>query len=463
MKRLFLFLFLIFSILELLVFSGCANIVPPAGGDRDSLPPVLTKVNPADSSVNFAGKKINFTFDEYVMVENFQQNLMVSPIPKIQPTYISRLNTVTVTLKDTLEPNTTYTLNFGDAIKDVNEGNIMKDFTYVFSTGPAIDSLSFRGNVIVAESGLVDSTLTVMLHRSPDDSAVVKDRPRYVTKLDKNGNFVFKNLPGGTFYVYALKDDTRSYRYLDNKNLFAFADSPVIVQSNTARKTLYAYAEKQKDNAAAPTTTGKPNAADRRLKFQTNLDRNTQDITKKFSFTFERPLKNFDSSKINFTSDTTRTPVTGYTWTIDSTNKKVTLNYTWPENTLYRMILQKDFASDTMGLQLLRPDTITFRTLGSSDYGKLSIRFRNLDLSKNPVAQFVLNGQVVFSFPLTSPNFSQPLFTPGEYDLRILYDANKNGVWDPGQFFGIHKQPELVKPITRKVVVKANWDNEIEI
>src|SRR5689334_2338111 len=119
MKRLSLFLLIIFSIFKLVVLPGCANIVPPQGGFRDSLPPVLTKVNPADSSVNVTGKKINFTFDEYVTVENFSQNLMVSPIPKIPPTYLSKLNTVTVTLKDTLEPNTTYTLNFGDAIKDV--------------------------------------------------------------------------------------------------------------------------------------------------------------------------------------------------------------------------------------------------------------------------------------------------------------------------------------------------------
>src|SRR5262245_37324416 len=164
MKGLFLFFLIILSILKILVLSGCANIVPPQGGFRDSLPPVLVKVSPADSSVNFTGRKISFAFDEYIMVENFQQNMLVSPIPKTTPTYLSRLNTVTVTLKDTLEPNTTYTLNFGDAIKDVNEGNIMKNFTYVFSTGPSIDSLMFRGNVILAETGQVDSTLTVMLH-----------------------------------------------------------------------------------------------------------------------------------------------------------------------------------------------------------------------------------------------------------------------------------------------------------
>jgi hypothetical protein len=156
-----------------------------------------------------------------VQVENFFQNVIVSPVPRNQPTETHRLNTVSIRLKDTLEPNTTYVINFGDAIKDVNEGNIMRGFTYVFSTDPLLIRLSFRGNVLLAETGQVDTTLTVMLHKSGEDSAVRNERPRYVTKLDGRGNFVFRNLPPGTFYVYALQDDTRSYRYLDNKKLFA--------------------------------------------------------------------------------------------------------------------------------------------------------------------------------------------------------------------------------------------------
>ena len=456
--------FIIVISISVISGSGCANIVPPQGGFRDSLPPLLVKANPADSSVNFRGSKITFSFDEYVQVDNFFQNVLVSPIPKKLPTENHRLNTVTVHLKDTLEANTTYSINFGESIKDFNEGNIMKGFTYVFSTGPFIDSLSFGGNVLLAETGQVDTTLTVMLHKNRDDSAVRKERPRYVTKLDGKGNFVFHNLPAGTFYVYALKDDSRSYLYMDNKKLFAFADSPVIVQRNTARKTLYAYeAAKPADNNSS-SSTAKPGAADRRLKFQTSLKNGKiQDLLQKFSFQFERPLRNFDSLKVHFAADTSYIPVTGYSWSVDSTKKKVILNYSFAENTLYHLILQKDFAADTLGQQLLRPDTISFHTMKSAEYGKLSIRFRNLDLPKNPVLQFVQSNSVVNSFPLTGETFSQPLFLPGEYELRILYDANKNGSWDPGQFFGKHKQPEIVKPIQRKIIVKENWENDFEI
>jgi Bacterial Ig-like domain len=444
--------------------SGCANIVPPEGGFRDSIPPLLVKATPLDSSRNFQGNRISFSFDEYVQVENFQQNVLVSPIQKTLPTYTSRLNTVSVRIKDTLEPNTTYTINFGEAIKDVNEGNIMKNFTYVFSTGPVIDSLSFSGNVLLAESGQPDSTLIVILHRQADDSAVIKERPRYMTKVDGKGNFVFHNLPGGTFYVYAMKDQSRMYRY-NPKDLFAFADSPVVIQQITAPVTLYAYEAVKTIETASSSTTVKPNAADKRLKFQTTIQNGTsQDLLEKFSFRFERPLQKFDSSKVIFVTDTTYTPVAGYTWSTDSTKKKVTLNYTWTENTLYHLILQKDFAADTLGRQLLRADTISFTTMKNSDYGKLQIRFRNLDISKNPVLQFVQAGDVKNSFPLTGEVFSQAFFIPGEYELRLLYDANKNGIWDAGEFFGKHKQPEIVKPVSeRKVIVKKNWDNEFEI
>jgi hypothetical protein len=442
--------------------SGCANIIPPEGGFRDSLPPTLVKANPPDSSRNFSESRVSFSFDEYVQIDNFQQNAIVSPVPRNIPTVTYKLNTVSIRLKDTLEANTTYSVNFGNSIKDVNEGNIMKDFTYIFSTGSSIDSLSFRGIVLLAETGKIDTTLIVMLHTKAEDSAITKERPRYITKLDGKGNFVFRNLPPDTFYVYVLKDDARSLRYF-GKQLFAFADSAVIVQQNTASKTLYAY-EAVKSVQASSTSGATRGAADKRLKFQTTIkSNNAHDLLQKFSFLFEAPLKQFDSSRIRFATDTLYTPVTGYTWSTDTTKKKVTLNYSWQENSLYHLILEKDIATDTLGQQLLRSDTLSFTTMKSSDYGQLSIRFRNLDLSKNPVLQFVQGDAVVNSFPLAGETFSQPLFLPGEYELRILNDANKNGIWDPGEFFGKHKQPEIVKPIERRIIIKENWENEFEI
>ena len=472
MKKLSLLSFaLIILIGSISVISGpgCANIIPPEGGLRDSIPPVLVKASPADSSKNFEGNHITLTFDEFVQLQNPRENLIVSPVPKIDPQVESKLKTVTIRLKDTLEPNTTYSLNFGNAIRDNNEGNIAKNFTYLFSTGHAFDSLTLSGKVLLAENGKVDTTLVVMLHKNGEDSAVANERPRYLTRLDSLGNFTFHNLPPGTFYIYALQDEGASHRYLSEKQLFAFADTSVTIQTNNKPVILYAYAEGKttsrslpKINARAKTGGGN---ADKRLKLQTNLATGQLDLLSDLTISFEQPWKKLDTSLIHFSSDTSFTPVSNYKILTDTSKKKFSIQYNWKENTRYNIIVEKDFAEDTLGRTLLKSDTISFKTKKLSDYGSLRIRFKNFDLSVNPVLQFVQDNNIVKAFPLTSAEINQRIFPPGEYELRILYDRNKNGKWDPGEFFGKHIQPEIVKPITsrRKISVKPNWDNDFDI
>ena len=373
--------------------------------------------------------------------------------------------------------NTTYTINFGNAIKDFNESNPLKDFTYTFSTGKYIDSLEFSGNVILAESGKIDTTLIVMLHTNPADSAVRNERPRYIAKLDSKGSFTFKNLPPKTFYVYALKDDGGTRRYFSNKQVFAFADQPVVVDGKTSPLTLYAYSEKDTTgipSITAPSTRTAP-ARERigrtgvttleRLRYQTNLLNATQDLLTSFIMTFEQPLKFFDSTKISLYTDSTFTPVpdSAYSFKYDSTSRQATLKNTWKENVRYHIILEKDFAEDKSGKKLLKTDTLSFTTKKMSEYGQLKLKFRNLDMAKNPVLLFVVNENIVKTVRLTNAEFSSAVFLPGDYELRILYDTNRNGVWDPGQFFGKKRQPELVKPIDRRITVKAAWENEFEI
>ncbi len=471
MKRLFFFLLIIlFVIQQIVVLPGCANMIPPQGGARDSLPPRLIKVTPGDSTRNFTGSRISFSFNEFVELQNIQENLLVSPSPQKNPVVDYKLNTVTVRIKDSLEPNTTYSLNFGNAIKDYNEGNVIKEFTYIFSTGNYIDSLELRGKVVLAETGKTDSTIIVLLHSHDDDSAVVNEKPRYIARVDGKGNFIFKNLPPKTFYLYALKDEGGTHRYFNDKQLFAFADSPVVTKSRSAPVTLYAYASKP-----APAQTnlsslnignrkrGATESADKRLRYQTNLINNQQDLQGNFIMTFEQPLRLFDSSKIRLYTDSAFIPVAAYKFEKDSNNRKIQLAVTWKENTLYHIILDKDFADDSSGKKLLKTDTLNFTTKKLEDYGSLQLKFRNLDLAKNPVLQFITNDFIYKSFPLSSNSFSQQLFLPGEYELRILFDDNKNGKWDPGDFFGKHKQPEIVKPVERKITVKAAWQNEVEI
>ncbi len=470
------FLLILALLPSTLVQTGCANIIPPMGGPRDSLPPKLESVNPHDSTRNFTGKKIVLEFDEFVQVDNIQENLLVSPVPKVAPFVDSKLRTITVTIKDTLQPNTTYTIDFGNAIKDINEGNVLKNFTYLFSTGKNLDSLSLTGKVIIAETGKTDSTLIVMLHRNADDSAVIKEKPRYVARLDKDGNYSFKHLPADSFSLYAMKDEGGQRRYLSSSQLFAFADDRVIPSTSPKPITLYAYTEKEKEDtsktkstkpvtpqAAKPAANGKKSDKPVHLQVETNLNNNELDLLSQFEFKFGAPLKTFDSTKVKLVNDKNE-PLSNYHFTRDTSKKKVTVTYAWTENTPYKLILDKDFATDSAGSNIGKNDTVAFRTKKQSDYGLVRLRLINLDFKKNPVLQFVSGDQVKYAYPMTGKEFNAKLFQPGDYDLRILYDNNKNGIWDAGSFFGSHRQqPEKVLPISRKLTVKANWDNIVDI
>ena len=450
--------------------TGCASIVPPSGGDRDSLPPLLVSVTPPDSSRNFTGKRITFTFNEFVQIDNPQSNLLITPTPKTTPNVEAKLRTVTVAIRDTLEPNTTYTFDFGNAIRDINESNVLRDFSYIFSTGQAIDSLYFPGNVIIAETGKTDSTLLVFLYKSLDDSALLKERPRYIARVDNNGNFIFRNLPAGTYAIYAVKDEGGQRRYLSRNQLLAFADTPVVVQPNPTPVTLYAFVARDTNTVlpslSTPTIKGaaaKGATVDKRLRVETSLESEQLGLLDSFHLYFRAaPLKVFDTTKVVLTDDKFA-PLTNYNFVRDTSSKQVTLFYPWTENTGYNLIFDKDFAEDTAGRKLLRNDTLTFRTRKLSEYGLVRLRFPNLDLTRNPVLLFTQGDKIVYSHVFTSKEFFARIFRPGEYDLRLLFDENKNGVWDTGEFFGEHRQPEKVLPISRKITVKANWDNEVDI
>jgi hypothetical protein len=469
MTRLHFFPFTTVTILlavTMLVHCGCANIIPPAGGPRDSIPPILLRSTPQDSVRNFGGNRIVMSFNEFIELQNVAENVVISPLPLTFPTIDYRLNTLTVHFRDTLERNTTYNIQFGNSIKDFTEGNVLRNFNYTFSTGNYIDSLTLEGNVILAESGAIDTTLIVMLHSNPNDSAVIKEKPRYITRLDSRGHFIFRNLPPTTFYLYALKDESGTHRYQRENQLFAFAPKPIVTGSNTAPVTLYAYSTKP-PTLPFPTLTGGKNKGnttqEKRLRYTTNLLNFQQDLLSQLKINFEVPLRNFDSSALRLYTDSTFLPAQPYSWSIDSTRKIITLNHNWKDNTNYHLVLDKSFAEDTSGRKLLKSDTIHFRTRKTSDYGSLHLRLKNVDLARHPVL-LVVTGDIIYkSYPLSGNEIVEPIFLPGEYELRVLYDENLNGKWDPGEFFGKHKQPEIVKQVDRKISIKPNFTNEFDV
>ncbi len=448
---------------KMAMLSSCANIIPPSGGLRDSLPPRLVTSFPKDSATQVKTQNITLTFDEYVTLESAASTVIVSPNQKSLTLFDAKLRNVTIKLRDTLEPNTTYSIDFGNAIKDVNEGNVAKNFTYVFSTGSTIDNHSYSGRVVLAETGKIDSTLIVVLHRNLSDSAIMKERPRYYTRLNGKGDFLFKHLPAGTFNVYAIPPGYLN-TYSDSTKPFAFRSTALVIGGDAKKDTLFAYEAKKVQPrlaAASPVKLPGSNKEDKRLRYSINFENGQQDLLANTLFTFNRKLGTFDSSKFQLT-DTNYNPLKGYSFSLDTSKTRITLKYPWKESIPLRILIAKDAVADTAAITLTKADTIKFYTKKEADYGSVRLRFGNLDLSKNPVLQVVNGDRIVESVALTDSEFRRNLFYAGSYDLRILYDTNKNGKWDPGEF-SRKQQPEIVVLVPRQITIKANWDNEVNI
>ena len=455
-----LFTFFITSLSFIIAFSnaGCGQVGMPTGGPKDSIPPRLVRASPGLNSTNVIGNTITLTFDEYVALKEAQTNVLISPFPKKNPSVDFKLKTVTVKLKDTLLPNTTYSINFGSAIVDNNEGNPYKDFTYVFSTGKQIDTFMLSGKVIIAETGRYDSTLIAMLYRNANDSSVQKRRPDYIARLSGDGSFTFINLPAGNFNVYALKDGDGGKTYNSKKEIFAFADAAVTISEKTEPVILYASAlEKESLNKTTTKAIVKP----KRLIYTLPPGSRSQDLLSPFELGFNSPLKKFEPAKL-ILRDTNYKPIPAAAWTIDSTRTKIILTTAWQEAKEYRLIIDTTALSDSSDNHLTKADTIRITTKEMSAYGNVVLRFSNLDLSKHPVLQFVLGEEIQKSYQLTALEWSNKFMNPGEYEIRILFDDNNNGKWDPGDY-SKKLQPEKVITLSQKLGVRANWDNERDI
>jgi uncharacterized protein (DUF2141 family) len=458
-RSLSVLLFIIIVIRFSQLLTGCAQIMAPVGGAKDTIPPKLLSARPASGTVNFQGNKITLYFNEYIQLDNVTQNLLVSPLPNTPPYVDYKFKNVIIKLRDTLQPNTTYVIDLGGSIKDLNEGNPYPHFSYVFSTGPVIDSMMFSGNVTLAETGGADTTMQVYLYKDLSDTAVKKKKPNYIARVNREGKFMFTNLPAGMYKVYALKDGNGSRTYDSKLEMFGFADSAIRVNNTTPAITLFAYQE-EKEKPKSQIQTARKGKGEKQLKYTTNLLPDGQDILSDLKLEFEKPLKNFDKNKVKLTDTLFRK--FNAVVKLDSTKKKMIISNQWIEGSFYKLIIDKDFATDTTGVELAQSDTINFKSKKESDYGSVKLTFKNLDLKRNPVLQFVVNNEVVNSHPLVSTEWSAKLIKPGEYELRILYDENKNGVWDPGNY-SKKKQPEKVSTIPQKLMIRANWDNEKDI
>ncbi len=451
-----LFCLLIVAHFMMMLITGCAQIGAPTGGPQDTSAPILIRSVPENKKLNFAGNKISLTFNEYVELQDIAANVLISPLQKINPSINGSLKTVTIKFKDSLLPNTTYTINFGSAIKDINEGNVLNNFTFLFSTGANIDSLTIKGKVLMAENGAIDSSLLVLLYRNAPDSAVATRRPNYITRIKGDGSYIFNNLPADKFKVFALKDGDGNKWYNAKTEVFAFNNEEIDTRISDSTSPLYEYAE----TSISPSVPFVKKIIEKKLGYTSNMISEEQDLFEPLELTFNNTLKTLNKDSI-ILCDSNFVSVLQGTLVIDSTRRKITIANKWQPKQDLQLIILKGAVEDSSGNKLLKTDTLHFYTKSINQYGSLKITFKNIDLSKHPLMQFMDGQMVKFAFPVLSNIWENKMMLPGEYEVRILYDENNNGVWDPGNYEN-KKQAEKGITLPQKISLKADWENERE-
>lgn len=218
----------IIYILVLLFAVRCAQITPLTGGKKDTTPPKPISFSQPNASVNFKEKFIEIEFDEFISLKNVSNEVVITPQVKQFPNFQVHGKKLKIEFNDTLASNTTYKLTFGNSISDVNESNVLQNFEYIFSTGNILDSLTVKGRITNSvDKKPVSDVLIGLYDNKSNDSIIYKEKPLYMTKSNKDGQFIFKYLPNTLFKIVGIKDNNRNWLYDGSEEQIAFSDSIV--------------------------------------------------------------------------------------------------------------------------------------------------------------------------------------------------------------------------------------------
>ena len=218
------------SIIAILLLIRCANQTSPTGGPQDKKPPVLLESTPKNNEKNFKAKTFELSFDEPVKLKNANEEVLITPSLGKKSKIVAKKNKVLITPEKPLEDSTTYTIDFRDAVQDLNEGNPAYNLRLAFSTGPEIDSLQIFGSVNELFKEQIPEKITVALYQQ-DTFNIFNHTPVYFTRTDAKGRFSITNLKAGKYYIYAFEDKSRNLKVDSKSEKFGFQTQQIILDA----------------------------------------------------------------------------------------------------------------------------------------------------------------------------------------------------------------------------------------
>ncbi len=527
--------YLYYLILIIGLIYGCASIQTPQGGPRDTEAPKVLKMEPKNLTTNFNSKKIVIDFDEYIKLNNEFREFSISPEQDKAPVLKAKLKRLEITIQDTLEKNTTYTLNFGKAIADINENNTLKNFTYVFSTGPTLDSLSISGRVKNALTGAPELDALVFILPLERDTLFGKKKPAIYTTTDSSGLYQMNNLKKGTYKVYAIKEKSGDKIYQQINDEVGFIKNPIVLSKNLDSINLQIFKElaaqfrivdrrlnsdgsitmsfnqqlvKPSLSITEPAnldagkivqfnktndsvklwlndlsfdsvkvaildqgktldqlkfTRGKKETYTRTITAEDNIDGGLLNPNRSLKLTFNLPIANIDITKVILLEDSI--PRKGITFEKDSSNLLAyNFKYPWKKNEPYILKLENGAVTgifNSKNKEINKP----FKLGNPDDYANLILTVSVPDTNKSYIVQLVnekkevvvASRQILKNTIINLNNYKSAI-----YYVRIIYDENKNGIWDTGNVSkGL--QPEKIWYHPKEFSIRANFERREKI
>ncbi|MDX6191465.1 Ig-like domain-containing protein [Flavobacterium sp. Fl-318] len=519
------------SLLLVFLMLSCAKRGSITGGLKDTLAPVLKYSSPKNFTTNFTGKEITLTFDEYIKLKNVNKQLIISPPMKQEPiiTPSNASKFINIKFRDALQPNTTYSLNFGQSITDNNEGNPYNQLKYVFSTGSYIDSLSINGTIKDAYEKNVDNFVSVMLYEVNDtfkDSVIYKQNPRYITNtLDSLRTFKLENLKAGKYLLVALKDKGNNNKFNPKEDKIGFLKNYITIPNDTVFE-LELFKETVPLKALKPIQAsgnrlylpydGKQNFKNKKPKIvlknkseiletivtqfpkkdslqvwykpiktdSLSMEIERENYKKKFTFKIkdqkkdtlnikavqsgtinfierftletETPLVKFDKSKIKLINKDS--VAVDFTTEYDEFDQKLYVDFKREPLEKYNFTF---FPGALTDFYEKTNDTLSYKltTKEYEDYANLKLNLRNV--KRFPIIVELINKKgdkiIATEYSESKTNFEFNHIEPDSFSIRVIYDDNKNKIYDTGNY--LEKQyPEEINYLQEAFDVRSNWD-----
>jgi len=511
--------FLLFT--GVVLISGCAQIVTPTGGQKDTQPPAVITEVPDNARARFNANKIVIGFDEYIQLLSPEEQIVISPPLEEKPEYEISGKSLIIRFGSAPKANTTYTINFGNAIADNHEGNVLGDYRYVFSTGNSIDTLSVPGKVIWAENNEAKKNISVCLYQNEGftDSSIYLNKPAYFAKSKDGGAFRLYNLPVNTFRLVAFNDDNKNLKY-DKNEAIAFVNNPVLTNDTSAvyelkmyqpdiydsGKIIDAFSREEnrftfliyKPTGDLPIPANKSNYYLRKSIGKSDIDTffvytkpdekdslcfnykadiicvNTKKSTKKPLFysdiqkmvelndtmiiSLSNPLSVIDTNRLILIEDTIPQL---YKYVVDTNHFVVKILFNWKENMKYALLI-KDSCFKDIYSQYSKKQSINWVSKNIKSYSTLMANFIYTGTNHNLLIQLISADEkkVFKSFYLNKKSsYFFDYLLPGSYKIKIIDDRNRNGKWDNGNYI-TKKQPEAAFYYPETFNLRAFWDLE---